>query len=229
MVVLKPMLEGELPARACVGCGTIGIRSPIRARSTFWQCGRGVYRPRCPKCESGRRLTPEELQRQRDRWHARSEEDRQRRIAQIRAAEARRKERDPEKWKADRRVSNARQRAAVAQDPVRRARSLERKRTARRFETEREVEPDRRSQSGVRHPIGPFREWLQDQIDKLVRAGCEHPVREFADTIDIAPRRLYDWLHADIEDIDEAIVDRAVTHDGRYSLHDIYPGWDERG
>jgi hypothetical protein len=237
MVLLKPMLDGEI-IRTC-SCGHIGLGSPVAARASFQMRSRAnptFYQGQCVFCrrassrkyhrenrarmtEAARdayarrvtRRTPEEVEVQRGKW---------------RAAKVAQKERDSVGVREAKRVAQRRFVESLSED--RRGEMLEDRRMNYRLSKEREGEmltvadPVKTTRYSVLLPVAPFHEWLRGLIAWDAAVNGLGAKRRVAARLGVSERRLTAWF-ATVGTVDEALVDRAVSREGSYSLLDVYP------
>jgi hypothetical protein len=247
MVLLLPQLEGEhLLTCSDPECGTVGLGSPVRARSTFYRrSGKyGVgYRSECRRCSTRRQLA-----------------HRHRRDPEVRKANQRRHsatfaKRHPERSKRLHRESAARQRAADPEGYKRRKREVQRRYLARRSAADIERRNElarmnyklRREQegfelkiarvaknvtSGVVLPPEPFKEWIESLVAAAERNAAERAKDEderkklatsdVAAQLGVSVRRLYAYRF-EADAFDEMVVDRCTSHHGGVMMWELYP------
>lgn len=221
MVVLLPLLDGE-DLRRCSRCDAIGLRSPVRERSSFYPRSRvekGKYEAHCKRCSKRASTRYQQETKAYRVYRARRME----KIAQ-----------DPELLAAHQerqREYNRRYRERHP-DRVRRSRRLinERRRIDEAIERGDEVQTQRAKNAGPKLPIGPFREWIEAQIEteaRWARSRSEPQPEDKAKTIvagriGVTSRTLYRYRN-ELTEVYESVVDAALSRDGRYHLYDLYP------
>lgn len=199
MVVLLPMLDGE-SLRLCSKCGLMGLRSPVKPRSSFYP-SKGSFLSECRGCNKKRCI-----QYQQETGANRI------RMAQYRD----RLRKDPEAWER-----------FLAQQKVYQQRYRERReseiRERDRFRQKRKVAVvPKNARSGIVLPVAPFREWIQQLLLKEKDQGNEDAERRVSVALGVATRTVRLYLN-DEDEIDECVVDRCCSREGSRMLWELYP------